>query len=381
MSQLQSTTRLLIRSSPQNQKCFLGLFQEAILLLDEWVINVDLSGAVDHFLLVLVEHDVAQVLYIKEFLLLKKLDDLGNIFLFDPNEQESVLHDVRWDPDVWTELFDCNPPIGVSLAASTTVMAALNTVPWRIDQDGLSILNVFAQILSVNKLLLLLRALHYPAQAPLLQLFLTQLCFLDLVLPDHDQIKNTNPIGDQPLLLLHGHVLFHSSCLLEAVEGHWITIIPGIFFTALSEVPYLQLPLITFASLRDLFGDAPGAQLLLAFSLSFFGNRAIILRRLAILTLIPLIVPTGLKSLTTSNWIIIRLVVITPLKRISFSLHKAVFEEFVESLILSPSRSRLLRRHILILVPQSRVPLIRPPWRRLPNGAFTWFTGLASTLF
>jgi len=46
---------------------------------------------------VLIEHDPTHIFYIVEFLALKKLADIHDIFFFDPNEKNTILHDTFGD--------------------------------------------------------------------------------------------------------------------------------------------------------------------------------------------------------------------------------------------------------------------------------------------
>ena len=66
-------------------------------MLHERFVNVRLPCQVNVLLLVLVEHDVAHVFDVVELEILKELDDLGDVLLLDPDEEESVLHHVHWD--------------------------------------------------------------------------------------------------------------------------------------------------------------------------------------------------------------------------------------------------------------------------------------------
>ena len=174
----------------------------------ESIIYIDLSRAVDVLLSILVQHNVAHILNIGEVLCLKTLDQLGDVLFLDPDEDETVLHDICGDLDVGAKVVDRDS--GIATVGNLRLLTAfilggigvfaedVDAVPWRVDQYGLYVLCMLVQVLTLHELVLFAEALDDAGEALLflqIILFFSSLwTLINLSFPIHNQIKNTNTI-------------------------------------------------------------------------------------------------------------------------------------------------------------------------------------------
>ena len=126
---------------------------------------------------------------------------------------------------------------------------------------------MLAQVLALHILLLLSGALDDSGERPLLELVVGERGFLDLSLPDHDEIENADAVGYEPLLLLDEHLLLQHSLLLQI--HNFIGLLLGQLESALARtaLPAITkdllllsgLRVITFRDFLGWAGSAPGA--------------------------------------------------------------------------------------------------------------------------
>lgn len=98
MTEFKGAFGFLLRNSSENQKSPFGFLQVLWILSHESVSDIDFLCVVNSFLLILIEHNVANIFNVLKIYFLEVLYQIMNYLLLYPNENEAVLH--HWSRDL-----------------------------------------------------------------------------------------------------------------------------------------------------------------------------------------------------------------------------------------------------------------------------------------